>query len=333
MNIFKRHKKQLHQTNQPLKALLWRKKISANYHFLAPEKTNPYLDLAEGFEIQSPPKEFISWDLPFAELKRHKAVSVDINGYLAFKYPVRMGELLLKKLNASTAITRKDMPVLNFYTHCREASNSDRSFTELGHYLKNYPGMKTLSSWGDMQKHQQFLINGLRLEVYYQYTDAYSFESGATHLSITNTRDYPDLLVDEPYESQLVVSKTLVFKKEIQLYGDYRTNKRIKRCPNKIRVKYGSQPVVWSDDVNCKIGFAQGGFSQVFDQKEVKAFQIQNILPAKGGGYADFYVLLKNEKYRYLLLRANCNGFDEYAAVIKNITRKEVGFGPEGINN
>lgn len=71
--------------NKPVNVCLWRKQYPANYQLLA----DNFEDITEGFEIQSPQKEFISWDLSLEELKKYASVkprfSLLKGSYLSFK--------------------------------------------------------------------------------------------------------------------------------------------------------------------------------------------------------------------------------------------------------
>lgn len=51
-----------------------------------------------GFEVQSPEKEFVSWDSTYAEVFALPCVepSNTLDNHYAFKYPVRVGNLLFK---------------------------------------------------------------------------------------------------------------------------------------------------------------------------------------------------------------------------------------------
>src|SRR5699024_10284112 len=62
--------------NQAVKVLLWRKHFPQNYQFTKAH----HRDIANGFEVQSPTKTFISWDLPIAQLKKYKDLLVKRTG-------------------------------------------------------------------------------------------------------------------------------------------------------------------------------------------------------------------------------------------------------------
>lgn len=95
-DVFQKYK----QEKRSLKLRLWRKIVPANYSIL--ERSFP--EALKGFEIQSPQKEFISWDLPLAELKKKKRARIKRNAYgsqyLVFKQPVRIGNLIFNDLKA-----------------------------------------------------------------------------------------------------------------------------------------------------------------------------------------------------------------------------------------
>ncbi|AWY20158.1 hypothetical protein LP109_07540 [Moraxella bovis] len=63
-----------------------------------------YNDYNLGFEVQSPEKEFVSWDSTYAEIIALPCVEpnntldmeLELSNHYAFKYPVRVGNLLFK---------------------------------------------------------------------------------------------------------------------------------------------------------------------------------------------------------------------------------------------
>lgn len=318
--------------NQALKISFWHKHFPQNYRFT---KTH-HQDISKGFEVLSPTKKFIPWDLPIKQLKKQKDLLVKRTSpgsrRISFKYPVRIGNLIIDELCPIFSKNRLDAPVPKWCASCLDKTNSDHSLRELEAHLKSYPSLKLLHSWGNTQKHQQFSSDGLCFEIYYQYIDEYSFEDGRTHFSITNTRDYPDLLRDRKYEKQLSVDELILLPKGISIDTNYMQNPRIKRLPSSIEKSYEKQNLIWRDDKNQKIGFGGGGYIQVFSKKEIKYFLIQNTLPAKGSGYAYFSIRFKRKSTNYRVLTGDCHAFDALKKKIERLTGKKVAFGPESMN-
>lgn len=320
-DLFFRHKGE----GVALKGLLWRGKQKANYKLLE----GTFSDITKGFEIQSPEKIFISWDMPLGELKRQKHVMItktDIgNEELIFAYPVRMGNLLLDNLTGTLYKDRPDVPVKHLQMACFDVSNSDKSLTELENYFQQVSSHRPASSYNNRsQKRLTFELNGMQFGLYYIYDWEYQFESGSTKLWVENRREYPHLLIDETYEKRGNADEVIELKGNITTDIRYKENPRIKRMPPFIAKKYGNGILIWRDDINQKIGFGSGKYAQVFDEQEIKKNKIANVLPAKGGGYAELHLKLTGREFSSLIYTADCYGFDEYAEEIAGITGKKV---------
>jgi len=321
------------RVKKPLKVELWRKIYPANYHIL--KETFP--DAGKGFEIQSPQKKFISWDLPLAELKKEKQVKIKRNSFgslhLLFAYPVRIGNILLDKLTTIIYCNRTDVPVLQFFAPCYHENNTDQSYWELKKCLEK---MGELDSTGGYeradQKHFFVNINGLRLELTYTYDSQYGFDSGSTSFGIYNGRDYDDLLANRDYEATIAISDQITLPDDVHIYGDYKKEKSIRRRPPKLTGFLGEQPAIWKDEKNKKIGFAGKDLSVVYEIKTIRQILIQNTLPAKGGGYSELKLSLKNNRYYKTLMMADCYTFDNCAKAIEELIGKPVKFLPETMN-
>ncbi len=198
-------------TQKPVKVCLWRKQLPETYHLLPEE----YGDLANGFEIQSAERAFISWDIPLKELEKcpHVKMTKDASSarYLTFKYPIRIGALELKEWGARLYQARKEVPVLGFYTQCYNSANSFKSYRELKTYFSSLNEIRDQEGWErEDQCHWSFEWKGMRFELTYWFDDEHSYESGYTSLEITNNREYPELLMDECYEATMVLSQYLI---------------------------------------------------------------------------------------------------------------------------
>ena len=133
-------------------------------------------------------------------------------------------------------------------------------------------------------------------------------------------------MVDNDYESNIEVTSFLELPIEIGTIGDYKRNKRVKRRPDKLK---SNTPIVWVDDKNSKIGFADQNYSLIFDKSEIKLFSIQNILPAKGSGGAYLEVNFNDNSRSYAVLGGECKIFDNYKGELNKLTGLEVRMAPE----
>lgn len=324
--------KYLHK-QEPLKACIWRKIEDPTYHILGEKFT----DYKEGFEIQSPQKEFISWDMPLGVLSKKKSAKLKFNffgsKYLRFKYPVRIGSLVLENLQAIIHENRKDVPVLSFHAQCYDATNTDASYWELATYFTGEAKMPAEIGYDRSdQKYKPFDMEGMLLSICYTYDSENHFDGGYTSFRIENNRDYPVVLGNEEYEDKMEISQFQLLQKDIHIAGDYKKNKRIKRRPSKITALCGDQPVIWKDEQNKKIGFSGHNSAHIFDEKEIKSISIRNVLPAKGGGWADLVLHLAKQQYNYTVFSGACRSFDQYAAEIAKLTGKATGFLPESMD-
>jgi hypothetical protein len=319
------------QKKEVLKKEIWRRIYEPTYSIL----NEDFNDYDQGVEIQSPERQFISWETTYEELEKIDSVAFERSLYgqqlLTFKYPVRIGTIQLTNLYCYFDRVRKDAPVSEYFVQCFNTSATDASYADLKQVLVRDLAMdpnRTGYERAD-QKNIYFNANGISISICYTYNSDWQFDGGYTSLSIKNLRDYPALLIDEQYESELVVSDFLIFYEKSHMPGDYKNNKKVKRRPQKITDQFQDKTVVWRDDLNHKIGFACGDFSQVYDQEEIKSLVIQNVLPAKGGGSGDLELVLEQGVNHYRILSGKCYYFDTYAQALKQLMQKELAFGDE----
>ncbi len=318
------------QSDKPLKACIWRRRHAPNYEVV----NEPMTDLGDGFEIQSPEKEFVSWDMPLGTLRQKSFIEIKPNSFgshtLSFKFPVRLGNLILNNLQTTLYKDREDMPLLTFSTSCFDESNTDRSYRDIKQLFLDAVKTKNPSGYERKdQKHTSFTIKGITFSITYTYDSEYGFESGDTSLTIANNREYNELLVNKDYEDKMEVSKYLILKKGIHFQGLYQRNSRIKRTPPKLELLCGGKPAIWLDNKNGKIGYAANGLAHILGSSEIVDIKIQNTLPAKGAGRADMELNLKTEEYNYAVFSGNCKDFDSYVDEIEKVTEKKVIFLPE----
>ncbi|ULT22849.1 hypothetical protein KUH03_26605 [Sphingobacterium sp. E70] len=76
------------------------------------------------------------------------------------------------------------------------------------------------------------------------------------------------------------------------------------------------------DKKNNKIGFAGRKTSLIYDIEDIDFFEIENVLPAKGPGYAILRANLINGSYNYIF-DADTYELDPYAITLENWTHKK----------
>ncbi|MDT9499976.1 hypothetical protein [Capnocytophaga canimorsus] len=275
-----------------------------------------HTDYHLGFEVQSPEKQFISWDATYEEVIASPLVEWDspfdldyeVYEYYYFKYPVRVGNLLFSKFEFRIHNTqRRDIAVREYY------ANGDTQVEEFDFW----------------QVHQQ-LEKHLPLNEHYKTReDLYSFfqKDGMTFLSvyygepqhqyvffnIINARKYSELITPIENEENIQLTDWVLFPKEyIGIETDYQENEIVKRRPPLLTERFGDQAVLWKDEVNKQLGVSVGEFCNIFPLSNIKKVDIDRMLPAKGSGADTLRVFYKKKKYPTLIFSAKEYGLDNY---------------------
>lgn len=312
-------------STQKRKEVVWRKPQEPTYQILNHFTPGDY---EKGLEIQSPEKEFISWDATYDELRLHPLVEVIHGEYtesITFRYPARIGRLLIRNLK-SIVYDRTDVAVRWYITDCYNKEASDGSFRDLYTTLLTDLGKERLTyerAYED-ERSADFECSGIRLSLCYKYDGDYTLEKGFTDLRIENTREYPALLIDERYEKSMEVTESLRIESAVKLYVDYKKDERVKRRPPLITERFGNQAVIWRDDANGKIGLADAAYSLVFDKQEIISFTLGNLVPAKGSGGSNLTANLSGEKQWFSLFSGEYRSMNEYVERMAAVTGKEV---------
>jgi hypothetical protein len=314
-----------------VKKLLWRKNRPGTYEIL----DGTYEDFAQGFVIQSPELEVFGWDTTYTSLKSNPHFTIDEsfsgNEIARCRYPVRIGNIILKEFWINLRTERPDAPVSYYYVECFDTTNTDKSYREIKErLLMDFPKDCRLGGYErNDQNYVAFNLSGIRIELCYTYDSEWQFDQGCTSLSVRNEREYPELLSDDDYEKRLVVSEFVSLPESVSIAGHWRYDKRIKRRPPNLSHYSADGPVIWVDKENSKIGFADSQFSKVYELGEIERLTIFNTLPAKGGGRARLTLTLAENKGEEEVFVAECRGFDSHKDDIAALTGLEVTYGPE----
>lgn len=320
-------------SKNPIKKLLWKKTFEPTYHILSDARA----DYGIGFEIQSPVKEFISWDMLFSELKENKNADLLYNenvNALSFKYPVRVGRLLFDGLTAHNYY-RSDIAIQFVRAIAYDHNATDKSYLDIHNcILADLPHGKIVHQWDDEDGKTIWLsVDNILIQVSYRYDNEYDFEDGYTRIHISNEREYPHLLENKPYEDVMEVSDYLLLKSDVNLSGNYKQYSYPKRRPPLLDSLFGKKNIIWRDDVNNKIGFASDSLSFVLDKKDIYKFSIDNLIPAKGSGGSTLMAELCEGSETGLrsmyTFQGEYRSLNEYAEKIQSVTHKEVIFSPE----
>ncbi|WP_430409617.1 hypothetical protein [Kordia sp.] len=307
-----------------VKKRIWRKINASNYKTI--EDTHKDYEL--GFEICAPAKDFINWDSTYDELKVNPNVFFEKSPYnqqlLKFKYPVRIGNIIIENFSSYFDNKRTDVPIVGFFAYSCDETNSDKSYYQLKERLqKDFTEENQLFGY-ERKDQNSFSFNAkdILISLTYTYDSDFQFDDGHTLFHIENKREYPELLIDEKYESIMEISSTIIINEEVKAVTDYKRNKRVKRRPKKLDTTLS---MLWID---AKIGFADQSYCQVFDIDEIEHLTIYNVLPAKGSGGAYLEVNLIDNS-RLEVFSGTCYVFDVYKQHIEKLTNLKVKMAPE----
>lgn len=312
----------LHQPDAE-KIELWRRRGIQNYRVLDGEQ---YDDYDQGFEIQSPDKAFVGWDTPYKDVAASEHVVFGSTPYQdsvgKFRHPVRVGNLILDNLTFYRG-GNPEAPVLHFYTQCFDSTSTARSYEELkALFSGDFPAQdQHLFYERADQKNHGFDAAGIDFNIVYTFDNHFQFDGGCTSLKIRNRRQYLALLVDAEYEEILSVEQSLQLPRAISAPSDVNDNPRIKRRPP--RFPENGPPLIWVDRKNGILGFADQTHALRFDESEVAAISIQNILPAKGSGGAKLSVVLTDQTPTTVFY-GKCYVFDDFKDRLAALLNKEV---------
>ncbi|MGC6377206.1 hypothetical protein ACNO7L_05220 [Bisgaard Taxon 45] len=309
----------------PFSIQIWRKKQTQNYVIL----DEAYADYTQGFEIQSPEKIFIPWGTTYETLFQQTQFKEKGIAY-GFTFPIRIGRLLLKDVWFTPPV-RKDVPVLELYTDCYHESATEKSYQELTSTLCENKQLITscTEEKADPTLYKSVLhLNQTEFELRYYGHVKYYFDRGYSKLIIRDRTEYLDYVINEPYESQLVISDYLVIEAQDLIQMDYTNYAIVKRRPPKIKEKFrDDQSLIWTDDVNHKIGFTSDDRAIVFDKEEIESFTLANTETRRSNNESSLTIcFVDKNKDAITLFLAEYDFLPPYVDKIKALTQKEVLF-------
>ncbi|MFD1805548.1 hypothetical protein ACFSAV_04025 [Pasteurella oralis] len=307
----------------PFSIQIWRKKQIQNYDILDEE----YTDYTQGFEIQSPEKKFIPWGTTYEALFQHTQFEEKWISY-NFIYPIRIGRLLLKNVWLTPSV-RRDVPILELYTDCYHESATEKSYLELKSSLTN--NKKLITSFSEERNNPKLYksvvnFNHIEFELHYHRHFKYYFDTGYSKLIIRNNTEYLEYVINEPYESQLIISDYLIIDHQDLIKIDYTYSASVKRRPPKIKEKFrDGQTVIWTDDVNHKIGFTSNDRAIVFDKNEIECFTLANTETTRRNNESSLTIcFFDKNKEAITIFLAEHHFLTQYVDKIKTLTQKEV---------
>ena len=303
------------------KERIWIKKEEENYKILNEELD----DFSEGFELLSEPSKFISWDTTYDEI-----LSMDVGTlyqgsfdvmYFKFNNAVRIGRMVINELEFSVDNGRSDMPVQSYFSTVYNSEMNDESYHQLRTLWKEEVGISEQDLEGsgherDDQKFLNFDLGEIGLSILYTYAVENGYDDGGTSITISNYRDYEELLDDPEYDKNIELSEVVSLEDVYEIEVNYRQNAHVKSKPSVLEEFYPEESVVWLDRKNNKIGFSGEEVALIYDKDEIQSLVIQNVMPARGEGYSSVSLLLKSGQ-DVRLFYGNENEFDAYAEVLQ----------------
>lgn len=305
---------------------IYRKTYKKNYSI----QQNNNIDYLKGFEILiATCPTFIPWSITVGELLKLPFVKAD--KYKAhFPSNIRIGNIILPELYADIASLRPEVSVSEFWSNCYAIDGSNNSFHDLKSTLNI--DLQNITSLSNRESTDFYSLKATSefIDITIAFAEDYDqgiprISSGYTTLSITTKFIYPKLLEDKSYFQKIQITKYIILDYNIGVPNDYETNERVKTTPFVINSLTKSKPSIWKDESNNVLGFSSKNYTQFFHLSEIDYFELENILPAKGGGISYFNVCLKNNK-KYNVFTGYHNTLKFKIKVIEEFTNFEIKF-------
>lgn len=307
-------------SNKEQKQRIWIQSQGKNYRIL----DKNFEDYTEGFEILSTPPLFISWDTSYIDIKQLDVGTLyksnfDID-YYKFNFPVRIGSLIIDELEFVDDNDRKEIAVQSFFATLNDGKNTDASYNELRKlWMDEIP--TDVDEAGYERKDQKYLsfdLGGISLSICYTY-DEDQYDDGCTSLSISNYRDYTAIILRKRDDLKPEFTQVISFHSHLQFAPDYRSNSKVTAKPKLIETLAGHKQTVYLNKQTNRFGFTSDQYAIEYASAEVEQIIIQNVLPAKGGDYAELSVKLLGQDYSTTIFYSNQNELDEYAKSIEDL--------------
>ncbi|WP_278554919.1 hypothetical protein [Elizabethkingia bruuniana] len=311
--------------NEDDKVKIWAKKMPRNYQIL-----DEYPDDVDfGYEVYAQPRQMMSWDTTYEQLEASGCVEAYFTDfgarYLRFRYPVRIEGILIDQLEIYADNISTNRPVQEFFVNLYDETNTDKSYQQLrGLWIDDDIDINQYGYEREDQCYLQFVLaNGINASICYTYDKEYAYDDGSTSLHFYNKREYRYFLENKEYEEMMEISRLISFHNRLDMKVSYIDHDGVKHIPLKVKELLGGKSGIWIDNTNHKIGFAGIDTALILDLEKIKYFTLQNVLPAKGAGYADLIVHLSTGNYLYVFIE-DTYFFDQFAQQLEQMTKKQV---------
>ncbi|MCT3662454.1 hypothetical protein HZR00_08010 [Elizabethkingia anophelis] len=307
------------------KVKIWAKKMPRNYQIL-----DEYPDDVDfGYEVYAQSRQMMSWDTTYEQLEASGCVEAYFTDfgarYLRFRYPVRIEGILIDQLEVYADNVSTNRPVQEFFVNLYDETNTDKSYQQLrGLWIDDDIDINQYGYEREDQCYLQFVLaNGINASICYTYDKEYAYDDGSTSLHFYNKREYRYFLENKEYEEVMEISGLIPFHNRLDMKVNYIDNDSVKYLPLKVKELLVEKSGIWIDNTNHKIGFAGIDTALILDLEKIKYFTLQNVLPAKGAGYADLIVHLSTGNYLYVFIE-DTYFFDQFAQQLEHMTKKQV---------
>lgn len=311
--------------NEDDKVKIWAKKKPRNYQIL-----DEYPDDVDfGYEVYAQPRQMMSWDTTYEQLEASGCVEAYFTDfgakYLRFRYPVRIEGILIDQLEVYADNISTNRPVQEFFVSLYEETNTDKSYKQLRRFwIDDDIDINQYGYEREDQCYLQFVLtNGINASICYTYDKGCSYDDGSTSLHFYNKREYRYFLENKEYEEVIEISGLIAFHNKLDMKVNYIDNDGVKHIPLKVKELLGEKSGIWIDNTNHRIGFSGIDTALILDLEKIRHFTFQNVLPAKGAGYADLIVHLSTENYLYVFIE-DTYFFDQFAQQLEQMTKKTV---------
>ncbi len=304
---------------------IWIDKKETNYQIL----TDRHSDYIDGLEVQTTPPLFVSWDTSYEEFLKlnigHLYESEFETSYFKIDYPVRIGSLVINNLEFYyDENDRQNIAVQSYFTTLYADSNSDKSYYELRKlWLEEIPtDIENAGYERDDQKYLTFDLDGIGLSICYTYDVDSQYDDGGTSLSINNYRDYSEVIARDTIELNPETTKILSFETWLDFQPDYKNNANVIAVPQLLNENTQYHNAVWLANDHT-FGFTGDQYAIQFNRTDISQIIVQNVLPAKGGGYVEFFVRLKSDDL-VAIYYGEQNALDAYVQPLQELLGIEV---------
>lgn len=266
-----------------------------------------------GFEVLSNPSVFLTWDINYIELLTYDLGQIKKNYYdqniFTFKFPVRIGQIVVKKLNIYfDHVYRKDVAIQHYFAYLEHdyeyIKDIWQTYTVVNH-AHNYERVD--------QKSWNFNIGD-------QLFNLISYQKDETHLTIRNLREYPEKLKQDDYDEVADISKRVELNSYNEIRIDYRQNDQVRKNLNRLTCTTNT---IWLDKSKQLMGFSGKKYAIIFPEKCISKLIISNLIPAKGAGGAWLGIQLTSGE-NHTIYMSEYSDFDAYVDILSETLGVEV---------